>query len=152
MKLAEALIRRSDLQKYVKQYKHRLAKCATVQEGLDPVEDPQQLLAKAGQAVGELEQLVRRINRTNALTPFGEGETLADAVIRRDMLMVRHLLHFDLADAATVSESRYSQREIRTLPTVDVVAIRRAGDALAREFRELDTRIQALNWTVDLVE
>ncbi|NJC88154.1 MAG: hypothetical protein FIB02_06410 [Desulfuromonas sp.] len=152
MKLAEALIQRSDMQKYVKQYKHRLAKCATVQEGLTPVEDPQQLLAKAERAVADLERLVCRISRTNAHTPFGDGLTLADAVVRRDMLMVRHLLHFDLAEAATVDESRYSQREIRTVPTIDVVATRRAGDTLAREFRELDTRIQALNWTVDLIE
>jgi hypothetical protein len=152
MKLAEALIKRSDLQKYVKQYKHRLAKCATVQEGLDPVEDPQKLVAKAEQAIAELERLVCRISRTNALTVFADGLTLADAVVRRDMLMVRHLLHFDLAEAATVSESRYSQREIRTVPAIDVLATRRAGDNLAREFRELDTKIQALNWTVDLVE
>ena len=152
MKLAEALIQRSDLQKLLKQYKHRLASSATVQEGLTPAEEPQHLLRQAESTVADLERLICRISRTNARTPFGDGLSLADAVIRRDMLLVRHHLHQDLAEAATVVENRYSQREIRSVPTVDVAATRKEADAKAREFRELDTRIQSLNWTVDLVE
>jgi len=35
---------------------------------------------------------------------------------------------------------------------VDVAAIRARLDDLARERRELDTEIQAHNWTVDLIE
>jgi hypothetical protein len=145
MKLAEALIQRSDVQKRIKQLKQRLATSATVQEGLAPAEDPQGLLA-------QVEQLVCSISRTNTVTPFGDGLTLAEAVTRRDMLMLRHLLRTDLAEAATVVENRYSQREIRSVATVDVVATRQRADALAKEFRELDTRIQALNWTVEVVE
>ena len=152
MKLAEALIQRSDVQKRIKQLKQRLASNALVQEGLAPAEDPQGLLAQAEQAVGELEQLVFSISRTNAQTPFGDGLNLAEAVVKRDMLMLRHLLRTDLAEAATVVENRYSQREIRSVATVDVVATRQRADALSKEFRVLDTRIQALNWTVDLVE
>ena len=152
MKLAEALIQRSDVQKRIKQLKQRLASNALVQEGLAPAEDPQGLLAQAEQAVGELETLVCRISRTNAATPFGEGLNLAEAVTRRDMLMLRHLLRTDLAEAATVVENRYSQREIRSVATVDVVATRQRADALSKEFRVLDTRIQALNWTVEVVE
>ena len=152
MKLAEALIQRSDVQKKIKQLKHRLAGNATVQEGLTPAEDPQGLLAQTEQAITELERLVCRISKTNALTQFSQGSTLADSVTKRDMLMLRHLLYADLAEAATVVENRYSQREIRSVATVDVVATRKRADVLAKEFRELDTRIQALNWTVELVE
>ena len=152
MKLAEALIQRSDVQKKIKQLKHRLAGNATVQEGLTPAEDPQGLLAQTEQAIIELERLVCRISETNALTQFSEGSTLADSVTKRDMLMLRHLLYADLAEAATVVENRYSQREIRSVATVDVVATRKRADGLAKEFRELDTRIQALNWTVELVD
>jgi len=152
MKLAEALIRRADLQKKIKQLKHRLTKSATVQEGLEPAEAPQRLLAEADEAVTELERLVSRISRTNAATIFDTGASLADAVTRRDMLMVRHLLHLDLAEAATETIDRYSQREIRTMATVDIVAQRQQADGLAKAFRELDTKIQALNWTVELIE
>ena len=152
MKLAEALIKRSDVQKRIKQLKHRLTNNATVQEGLAPVEDPQALLTEAGRAVRELEGLVCRINRTNVMTRFSEEMSLAEAVTCRDMLMVRQLLYADLAEAATVSDSRYSQREIRSLPTVNVAEIRKQADALAKEVRELDMRIQSHNWTVDLVD
>ena len=35
---------------------------------------------------------------------------------------------------------------------VDVPDLRRRTDAAARELRELDMKIQALNWSVDLIE
>ena len=41
MKLAEALILRSDLQKRLEQIKDRLKKNILIQEGDSPVEDPQ---------------------------------------------------------------------------------------------------------------
>jgi len=92
MKLAEALIKRSDLQKYVKQYKHRLAKCATVQEGLEPVEDPQKLVAKAEQAIAELEDAgfeyetydlfgVSPLNRVATQDPEGGSQAPKGSVI-----------------------------------------------------------------------
>jgi hypothetical protein len=54
-----------------------------------PAEDAVALLAEAGQVLGELEALIRRINRTNAVTPAGDG-TLTDALTRRDVLRLRH--------------------------------------------------------------
>jgi hypothetical protein len=57
-----------------------------------------------------------------------------------------------LAEAATNRVSRYSRTEIRMVPTVDVGAVRREADAVARERRELDTAIQGVNWSTELLD
>jgi hypothetical protein len=38
------------------------------------------------------------------------------------------------------------------VPTVDVGAVRRQADAVARERRELDTAIQGVNWSTELLD
>jgi hypothetical protein len=45
MKLAEALILRADSQKRVEQLRQRLTRAARVQEGENPPENPQELMA-----------------------------------------------------------------------------------------------------------
>ena len=39
----------------------------------------------------------------------------------------------------------------RSMPTVNVAEYRKKVDALSRDLRELDLRIQQLNWTTDLM-
>ena len=47
MKLAEALLLRSDLQKKIASLKERIARYSVVQEGDRPAEDPKALLAQS---------------------------------------------------------------------------------------------------------
>jgi hypothetical protein len=75
MKLAEALIRRADTQKYIAQLKGRLLLNATTQKGEPPAESPELLLAELGRAAQSLLDLIRKINRTNAAINI-EGKTL----------------------------------------------------------------------------
>jgi hypothetical protein len=42
--------------------------------------------------------------------------------------------------------------ELRYLSAVDVPALRRRADEVAKEHRELDARIQQVNWEVDLAD
>jgi hypothetical protein len=154
MKLAEALILRADLQKRIEQLRQRLNRNAKVQEGESPVEDPRSLLAEFDAAALELQDLIQRINRTNSSTLL-DGDpamTVADAIALRDSLRLAFGAYNDLAQAATVEHSRYSKSEIKFLPAVDVPAIRARADAYAVQHRELDARIQAANWLVDLVD
>ena len=65
MKLAEALALRADAVKRVEQLKSRVLANARFQEGEDPTEDATGLLTEADRALGELEVLIRRINRTD---------------------------------------------------------------------------------------
>jgi hypothetical protein len=153
MKLAEALARRADVQRHIEQMRARLRQSALVQEGEEPTEDPEALLEEAQQLVGELEELVRRINRTNLGATLADGATtLTDALARRDALAVRHGLLGSVTKAASERITRYGRNEIRILPTVEVSSLRRRMDELARERRELDVAIQRANWTVELLE
>lgn len=151
-KLAEALILRSDANKRLAQLRSRLARVATVQEGETPVEQPQDLLREIEQTAATLLTLIQQINRTNSQTAFGEDGTLADALAQRDVLSQRAAIYRQLAENAAAVNIRYSLSEIKTRPTIDVQTIQQKADALAVEYRELDSAIQAANWSTELME
>ena len=152
MKLAEALVQRADAQKRIEQLRKRLKLSAQVQEGEEPPENPTELLAEVERLLGEFTTLVGKINRTNLSATLADGTTLTDALARRDALALHYSILSDLADAAVIETNRYSRSEIKSHPTVQVSAIRRQMDTLATRRRELDTTIQATNWTTDLIE
>jgi len=64
MKLAEALAIRSDATRRFEQLRSRAQGNARYQEGEPPAENAGELLAEADRLLGELEDLIRRINRT----------------------------------------------------------------------------------------
>ena len=152
MKLAEALILRADCKKRLEQLKARVIRNAKVQEGDEPAEEPQGLLAEVERVARELAELVKRINRTNSATALGDGLSLSDALAERDALGVRHRLYSDLAQAASISQDRYSRSEVKYVSAVSVADAQQRADELAREFRSLDARIQELNWKAELSE
>jgi hypothetical protein len=152
MKLGEALARRSDLQKRLAQLGVRLRESAVVQEGTEPPESPDELLGEVDRLADELERLIALINQTNSSTRLSSGVTLTEALARRDVLALRHGVLHHVAEAAAQAQTRYGRSEIRLVRLIDVAAIRARLDDLARERRELDTEIQAHNWTVDLIE
>ena len=152
MKLAEALILRADCKKRLEQLKARVIRNARVQEGDAPAEEPQGLLAEVERVARELAALVKRINRTNSATAFGDGLNLSDALAERDALGVRHRLYSELAQAASISQDRYSRSEVKYVSAVSVADAQQRADELAREFRSLDARIQELNWKAELSE
>jgi hypothetical protein len=152
MKLSEALALRADTQKRIMQLRERLRASALVQEGEAPPEDPQELLAELDRLLGQLRDLVGRINRSNLAARLPDGTSLTDALAARDTLALRAGILEALAEAATNRVNRYSRTEIRMVPTVDVGAVRRQADAVARERRELDTAIQGVNWSTELLD
>src|ERR1700691_5711498 len=151
MKIAEALALRADLQKRLEQLKQRLVKNARVQEGDAPVEDPAELQVEFEKSARELISLIQRINRPSASSPFGSG-TLADSLAERDVLKIRYSAYRELANAASTAQGRTTRSEIKFISTVSVAATQRKADDLAREYRELDTRIQEADWLTILLE
>jgi hypothetical protein len=99
MKLAEALALRAEATRRIEQLRGRIIDNARYQDGEEPAEDAASLLAQTGEACAELESLIRRINRTNAVARLGAG-TITDAIARRDMLKLRHSVITAAADAA----------------------------------------------------
>lgn len=151
MKLAEALILRADLQKRMEQVRNRLYNNVLTQEGELPSENPDTLLKEFMSLQGELTDIIKAINRTNNNTPFNDDMTLADALVERDSIMARRNLLATAAERASEKQDRYSRAEIKNVSTIDVGAFQNQADKLSKEFRELDTRIQSLNWNVDLI-
>jgi hypothetical protein len=156
LKLAEALSLRATATRRIEQLRSRIVTNARYQEGEQPPEDAAALLTEVDDALDEYENLVRRINRTNAATTIGADGTLTDALARRDTLRLRHHVLKTAADAAAGNTqqgySRQLRSELKMLSALPVAELRAQGDQVAREHRELDVRIQRSNWEVELLD
>lgn len=152
MKLAEALILRAECNKRIEQLKQRIIGSAMVQEGGAPPENPRELLEEFERTAADLMNWICRINRTNSMTEFHDGESLADALARRDVLLRRREAYSQFARSSYITQDRYSRSEVRYIATLDVKALQRRVDDLSKAARELDSKIQELNWTIDLME
>jgi len=153
--LAEALVERKALRTRVDNLRDRLAFNARVQEGDAPAEDPQALMAEVQQVMGDLERLIVAINRTNVAARLAgeDAPTLMEAIARRDVLALRQTVLENTITAARTTRDRWAmvRNEVRSQPTVDVAQLQKEVDALAKDRRELDTRLQAANWATRLV-
>ena len=152
MKLAEALLERKTLMQKIEALKQRINENALVQEGDAPAEEPLALLRELDEATAQLESLIQRINATNNVARLADGATLSGAIVRRDMLVLRRQSRDGLASMAAMRHNRFTRNEVKFVPTVNVADVRREVDALSKAHRELDTQIQAANWTTDLLE
>ena len=151
MKLAEALILRADCQKRIEQLRQRLIRSAKVQEGEQPPENPQVLIAELEATINELTDLIKRINKTNSFTNLSDEMTISDALAQRDTLLLKRSIYDSLVNAAALTANRYSQAEIKSFSTVNIAELQTQMDQLSRQIRELDTRIQSANWNIDLM-
>lgn len=151
MKLAEALQERADLNRRIEQLKSRLNSNALVQEGEKPAEEPEQLLKELDGCVERLEKLMAQINRTNGETVV-EGKTLTQLLARKDALTIRLTAYRDLVNTASQTARRATRSEIKIFSTINVQDKQRMTDEMARELRLLDNKLQATNWTTELLE
>jgi len=151
MKLAEALAERSDCQVRIEELKKRMIRSARVQEGEPPAEDTDELLAEADRLFARLEELVSSINRTNSQTAFDGERTISDAIAARDLAAKKRDLLAGLAEAASTRQDRYSKSEVRFVATVSVANLQKRVDAMSKLYRELDTKLQELNWRTEIV-
>lgn len=149
MKLAEALQERADIQKRLSQLRGRLLNNAKVQEGEKPVENPAELLQEMDGMILRLEKLILHINMTNARTA-DNGETLTSLLAKRECLQKKVGLMRDFLDRASELVERSAYTEIKVHSTVSVPEKRKELDALSKDLRNLDSRIQQLNWLTEL--
>ena len=90
MKLAEALITRSNLQKRIDGLREKLLKYSKVQDGDEPPENPDMLYKEISDCYDEVTSLIQRINKTNSAVMFDEERTIADTIAFRDVLVQRY--------------------------------------------------------------
>lgn len=152
MKLAEALILRADYQKRMAQLKDRLQRNAKIQEGEEPAENPNHLLKEYDTLTRELTHLIKRINQTNSNTSFDSEQTLSDVLADRDMIALKRQMLSGLVDSASIRQDRFSRSEIKYISTLNVKDLQKELDDLSKQYRELDTKIQELNWKTNVIE
>ena len=157
MKLAEALLLRADRNRTFEQLRARIAASARYQEGEQPPENANDLIAACSAVLDELERLVRQINQTNAGTLMPDGRTVTDALAERDVLRLRYSLLTSAADAASGSGQRgimmrATRSELKVVTDLDISDLRQRAAEAARRTRELDAQIQQVKWTTELVE
>lgn len=150
MKLATALSERSDLQKRRNEIGVRLNNNSRVPEGEEPCESPQELMQELDRITERLTELVTKINLTNSSTLSG-GESITALLARRDCLKEKIQIMRNFLDCASNTVSRMTHSEIKITSTVAVGDIQKTLDLWSKELRELDERIQELNWTTELL-
>ena len=151
MKLAEALQERADLNRKIEQLSGRIRSNVLVQQGEAPSEDPAAMFAELREAVVRLEFLISRINFSNCTHRAGD-RSLTEIIARKDTLKELYDAYNRALGAAAQSASRARGTEIKILPAVDVKALRKESDEIAKEIRLLDNALQQANWTFDLLE
>lgn len=150
MKLAEALILRSDIQKKIASLRHRISNNSLVQEDCEPQEHPHSLMKESFQCMKELRVLVERINDTNAVTKLADGKTLNQAIAKREELGQQHSLLQTAIACSTKEPDRYSRTEIKWVTIMDAAELQKQSDDLSKQIRELNFIIQEKNWNTNL--
>lgn len=151
MKLAEALAIRKDTQKRIEQLKSRILNNVRVQEGDSPSEEPKELMKEMDAYLNTLFALIFKINKTNMNT-ISEGRTITEMMAERDILSMRITSLREIFNKASESQERYSRSEIKMVTTIDIKPLGKKIDDLSKQLRELDMKIQTLNFTTELME
>ena len=151
MKLAEALQERADLNRQIQQLRCRMLNNAVVQEGEAPAEDPAQLTEELESCLKRLEYLTKAINLTNCAV-CQEGQSLTELIAKKDCLKLKISVYREFLSEASNLARRVSRTEIKVFSAVDVRALQKQTDVLAKELRLLDNRIQQINWSENLME
>lgn len=150
MKLATALSERASLQIRLSEIQIRLNANAKVQEGDVPAENPVELIAEKDRILDELENLVTRINLTNSRTEC-DGITITELISKRDRMKKDVNIMRSFLNNASSKIDRYSKTEILIKSTVDIAEYQKKLDVISKELRQIDEKIQELNWTTELL-
>ena len=87
----------------------------------------------------------------SAFFPFEKERAISDAIAERDVIGKRRDFMAAVAEAASTRQDRYSKSEVRFVATVSIANLQAEVDQLAKRYRELDTRLQELNWKTELI-
>lgn len=150
--LAEALLRKATLKKELDALEQRMGESARVPHDEEPVDDYIALLDIYHKKESELMELSLRILSTNNSAAFKDGETIAQAIIRRDSLKRTVSMYSKLLSAATGgSRGLFSSRDVKYKRVVDMDKARANMDSAAMQYRDLDVKLQQMNWNTELL-
>ena len=152
MKLAEALSIRKDIEMRISKLKRLLENTVKVQEGDEPTEDPEVLMEELDGCLGQLEHYIYCINVTNTCIKDENGKTMTLLLAERDVLRKRIDVLQNTFNQVSELSNRFGRNEIKNVITIDAKGLRRELNKYSQQYRELDMKIQILNFTHELVE
>lgn len=148
MKLAEALIKRRDIDTAISNLNLCLEENIKVIEGVKPFENPDEIIATMCKLIDEQTELVQKINAVNSTTVTEDGKTLNELLTVREQLKRRHKI-LDKAYKYAYRNGRYD--ETKFVITADMKNLKNKIAESAKDFRNLDNRIQAINWSTEFI-
>lgn len=152
MKLAEALLIRSEYRAKVDQLESRIYNNAKVQEDMKPDEDPNQLLKELLTLHDNMATLIQQINVTNQTTMINDDLSVTDAIVLRESCRRKMEALHRVYDSASQRDFRLTRTEIKMNVVINLSDIQKKIDELSKEIRILDTTIQEKNWLTDLID
>lgn len=149
MKIAEALLLKKEYQENISSLKERLY--ANVKIPVDDVifEDSESLLEKMLKTEDKLKDLTIKLNHRNLNAETSSGKLLADVIAERQTLMSKKK-HLDYIMHKVNREGYSSRSEGAMKVTLDLNNIQKEINKVAKEYRELNSELQAANWNIDL--
>lgn len=148
MKLAEGLLLRADLIKKIEHLQNRIMPVLIVSDDRVPQEDPDKLLAQLRKTIQDLEILIIRINKTNNVTIVeGEG-LLMEALAKRDSLKLVSEKLRNIRRSAQI----FNTGDSNLKTTINIEKLQIEIDQAGRAFREIDSKVQEINWLTFLVD
>ena len=148
MKLAEGLLLRADLIKKIEHLQNRIMPVLIVSDDRVPQEDPDKLLAQLRKTIQDLEILIIRINKTNNVTVVeGEG-LLMEALAKRDSLKLLSEKLRNIRRSAQI----FNTGDSNLKTTINIEKLQIEIDQAGRAFREIDSKVQEINWLTFLVD
>lgn len=148
MKLAEGLLLRADLIKKIEHLQNRIMPVLIVSDDRLPQEDPNKLLAQLRKTIQDLEILIIRINKTNNVTIVeGEG-LLMEALAKRDSLKLVSEKLRNIRRSAQI----FNTGDSNLKTTINIEKLQIEIDQAGRAFREIDSKVQEINWLTFLVD
>jgi hypothetical protein len=150
MKIAEALLLRADMQKRLESLRDRISKNVVVQEGEQPAENPEKLLADAMRIAEEFQKMIFSINKANLSGKTARSRSLTEAIAERDALVLKHSILNTAVNSAVKPPDRFGLREIRWVKAVEIKPLQDQVETLAKQIREVNIEIQAANWQIEI--
>lgn len=96
--------------------------------------------------------MIVAINFSNTHAKLEDGQTLTEAIAKRDVLRLQQGVIDKLIRSTGNPQCRMRGTEIKFITTIDIAKLQRERDDLAKAYREIDTAIQATNWNSELIE
>ena len=158
MKLAEALLEKKALSGRISDLQSRFVEAALITEGDAPEEDASVLMSALVEALARHEELTVQINHTNNTIIVGDtGLTMMQSLARRDGIKLQQTNYSTIAQLLRMrnrNRNLYGEATTTKVTVADGVNPSyyiKLVDTLGKEYRVLDTAIQAANWANDLV-